>query len=80
MCASVVGMMIPNAPANVGSFWIAMLLPLEIYGIHARDLQVQAFVLAVWSMHLIQYTIFAGYFVVTGKVSLGGVVEATRQR
>ncbi len=48
MCCVVVGMMIPNTPGNVGSFWYFMLLPAGIYGIDPETPAAIGFGLGVW--------------------------------
>ncbi len=73
MAAVAVGMMIPNSPANVGSFWYFLLLPVALYGAPATPGTPLAFALAVWAVMLLQYALFAGYFLVTGKVSLTAI-------
>jgi uncharacterized protein (TIRG00374 family) len=70
MAAVAVGMMIPNSPANVGSFWYFLLLPVALYGVSPDGGPALAFALAVWGLMLLQYAVFALYFVVTGKVPL----------
>jgi len=77
MATSVVGMMIPNSPANVGSFWVFLLLPLELYiGERAFDTQAIAYALVAWAVTVLQYVVFAGWFLVRGKVSFSGVTHA----
>lgn len=73
MAAVAVGMMIPNSPANVGSFWYFLLLPVALYGPSPTAGTPLAFALGVWALMLTQYTLFAGYFLVTGKVSLESI-------
>jgi glycosyltransferase 2 family protein len=73
MAAVAVGMMIPNSPANVGSFWYFLLLPVALYGTPEGSGTPLAFALAVWAMMLFQYVIFAGYFLMTGKVSMASI-------
>jgi uncharacterized protein (TIRG00374 family) len=58
MCCVVVGMMIPNSPGNVGSFWYFLLMPTELYGVDAASPAAVAFALAVWLMQLIQISVF----------------------
>lgn len=67
MSTIVVGMMIPNAPANLGSFWYFLLKPLELYGIGSRaDAVLYAFV--VWSLQLLQLLLFGGYYLARGRI------------
>lgn len=77
MACVVVGMMIPNSPGNVGSFWYFLLLPVALYGIGNSSAQAIAFGLSVWLCQLVQQTAFGLWFVVRGKVSWKGVVAAT---
>ncbi len=69
MAAVVVGMMIPNAPANVGSFWYFLLKPVELYGVTAGNPAALAYALVVWTMQLVQLLLFAAYFLMRGQVS-----------
>jgi glycosyltransferase 2 family protein len=69
MSTIVIGMMIPNAPANVGSFWYFLLKPCELYGVAPGDPAGLAYALSVWSMQLLQLLVFGGYYVLRGKVS-----------
>ena len=71
MAAVVVGMMIPNSPANVGSFWYFLLMPLALYGLgKGANLQATVAAIAIWLMQLTQLFLFAGWFLLRGKVSL----------
>lgn len=79
MACVVVGMMIPNSPGNVGSFWYFLILPLTLYGVSASAPQAVAFGVMVWVFQLIQQTAFGAWYVIRGKVSLSRVVEATRE-
>ncbi len=79
MASVVVGMMIPNSPGNVGSFWYFLLLPTVLYGVTAGSTQAIAFGLAVWFFQLVQQTAFGAWFLVRGSVSMHGVWEATHQ-
>jgi uncharacterized protein (TIRG00374 family) len=69
MSTIVVGMMIPNAPANIGSFWYFLLKPMELYGIEAGNPAALSFALTVWSLQLLQLLVFGGYFIIRGQVS-----------
>lgn len=80
MSTIVVGMMIPNAPANVGSFWFFLLLPTKLYGPAFGAPQAGlAFALAVWAIQFLQLIVFGGWFIANGSVpfrrafSLGAV-------
>ncbi len=68
MSTVVVGMLIPNSPANIGSFWYFLVLPLPLYGIANNDPKVIVYSLSVWLIQLIQLSLFGLYFIVTGKV------------
>jgi glycosyltransferase 2 family protein len=77
MATSVVGMMIPNSPANVGSFWVFFLLPLGLYiGDRADNTQAVAYALIAWGGALLQYLIFSGYFLARRAVSFDNVIHA----
>jgi glycosyltransferase 2 family protein len=80
MASVVVGMMIPNSPANVGSFWFFLLKPIELYGLGAGDVQATACALGIWGMQLLQLLIFGGWFLVLGKVSVKSVWQMTTGR
>lgn len=69
MSTIVVGMMIPNAPANIGSFWYFLLKPMELYGIEAGNPAGLAYALTVWTLQLLQLLIFGGWFIMKGQVS-----------
>ncbi|MBM4387865.1 MAG: flippase-like domain-containing protein, partial [Deltaproteobacteria bacterium] len=73
MATIVIGMMIPNSPANVGSFWFFILKPLALYGIAFTSPVAVIFALSVWSLQLLQLIVFGGYFVFTGKAKLSSV-------
>ncbi len=79
MACVVVGMMIPNSPGNVGSFWYFLCLPVGLYGFSDAAPRVIAFGLAVWLMQLTQQTLFGVWFVARGVVSWRGVVQATTE-
>jgi len=69
MSTIVIGMMIPNAPANVGSFWYFLLKPMELYGVPAGHPGGLAFALTVWTLQLLQLLVFGGWFLCKGAVS-----------
>jgi hypothetical protein len=69
MSTIVVGMMIPNAPANVGSFWYFLLKPIELYGVLPGNPAALAYALTVWTLQLLQLLLFGGWFLVRGQVS-----------
>lgn len=58
MCTVVIGMMIPNSPGNVGSFWYFLLLPAALFGIDPGSPRAVAFALALWALQLVQVTLF----------------------
>jgi glycosyltransferase 2 family protein len=77
MACVVVGMMIPNSPGNVGSFWYFLLLPLPLYGVDAANTQAIAFGIMVWWLQLVQQGAFGAWFVLRGQVTWRRVLEAT---
>lgn len=77
MSCVVVGMMIPNSPGNVGTFWYFLLLPLELYGIGPSVMQATVFGLAVYLMQLSQQSLFGLWFLASGKVTAHEVIEGT---
>lgn len=58
MSCIVVGMMIPNSPGNVGTFWTFLLLPAGLWGVDQDSTAAVAFGLAVWLAQTVQGTIF----------------------
>lgn len=68
MATIVVGMMIPNPPGNVGTFWFFLLKPLELYGLAGRPAAF-AFAMAVYGMQLLQLIVFGGWFIARGQVA-----------
>ena len=78
MACVVVGMMIPNSPGNVGSFWYFLLIPLALYGVSQDSTQAIAFGITVWFLQLVQQTVFGAWFIIRGQVSLRRVMEATQ--
>ena len=79
MACVVVGMMIPNSPGNVGSFWYFLCLPVALYGLSDSAPQIIAFGLSVWLMQLLQQSLFGLYFIARGQVTWKGVVDATHE-
>ena len=79
MACVVVGMMIPNSPGNVGSFWYFLLLPLPLYDVAADNTQAIAFGLMVWWLQLVQQGTFGAWFVIRGEVTWRRVLEATSE-
>jgi glycosyltransferase 2 family protein len=80
MAAVAVGMMIPNPPGNVGSFWYFLLLPLYVTGAPDQGAGALAFALSVWALMLAQYLVFSGYFLLTGKINLGRIWKIQIQK
>jgi glycosyltransferase 2 family protein len=76
MAAVAIGMMVPNAPANVGTFWYCVLLPLQIYGITGANVQASVFALTLWGLQMTQMTLFGCYFLARSPVSVRDVQEA----
>lgn len=68
MATVVVGMMIPNPPGNVGTFWYFMLKPLELHGLSGQPVAL-AFAFAVYGLQLLQLVIFGGWFILLGQIS-----------
>lgn len=58
MSCVVVGMMIPNAPANAGSFWTFLLLPAGLYGVDDQAPRTVAFALGLWFAQTVQVAVF----------------------
>lgn len=58
MACVVVGMMIPNSPGNVGSFWYFMLLPAGLYGVDGASSHAIGLALGLWFMLTLQVTTF----------------------
>ena len=79
MACVVCGMMIPNSPGNVGSFWYFLLVPASLYGISDGSVQAIAFGIMVWMLQLVQQTAFGAYFIITGKVTVARILAATHE-
>ncbi|MBM4343458.1 MAG: flippase-like domain-containing protein [Deltaproteobacteria bacterium] len=58
MSCAVVGMMVPNGPANAGTFWYFLLLPAGLYGIADQAPRTVAFALALWLVQTVQLIAF----------------------
>lgn len=67
MCCVVVGMMLPNPPANVGIYWFFLLKPLALYGVVTGDPTATCFGLMAWAGQLLQQGLFGLYFVTKGE-------------
>jgi uncharacterized protein (TIRG00374 family) len=67
MATVVVGMMIPNPPGNVGTFWFFLLKPLELYGLSGNP-SCLLFALTVYSLQLLQLVLFGGYYLAKGTI------------
>ncbi|MCB9728452.1 MAG: flippase-like domain-containing protein [Deltaproteobacteria bacterium] len=79
MACVVVGMMIPNSPGNVGSFWYFLMLPLALYGSGHGSTQAIAFGITVWLLQLLQQGIFGAWYMVRGQVAWRRVLEAANE-
>mgnify|MGYP003876342525 CR=1 FL=1 len=67
MATIVVGMMIPNPPGNVGTFWFFLLKPLELYGLSGNP-SCLLYALTVYSLQLLQLVLFGGYYIAKHKI------------
>ncbi len=67
MCCVVVGMMLPNPPANVGVYWYFLLKPLALYGVAVGDPAATCFGLFAWAGQFLQQGLFGLYFVAKGE-------------
>ena len=72
MCCVVVGMMLPNPPANVGVFWYFLLKPLTLYGVTVGDPTAIAFGLMAWAGQLFQQGAFGLWFQARTPAALRG--------
>jgi uncharacterized protein (TIRG00374 family) len=63
MCCVVVGMMLPNPPANVGVFWYFLLKPMALYGVATGNTAATAFAVTAWLGQFVQQTGFGLYYV-----------------
>jgi len=79
MSAVAVGMMIPNSPANVGSFWYFLLLPLGLFPASPMKGAPMAFALAVWGLMLLQYGVFAAYYMIRGDATVRSIWSVQRE-
>ncbi len=77
MSCAAVGMMIPNSPGNVGTYWFFLLLPVSLWGLDRTAPAVVAYGLTNYLCQLLQQTLFGLYFIVTGKVGARAVAAAT---
>ncbi len=77
MACVVVGMMIPNSPGNVGTFWYFLLLPLACYGEVFDTPQIAFMGIAIYLAQLIQQTVFGLWFLARKEFSVNEVKEAT---
>ena len=76
MSCVVVGMMIPNSPGNVGTFWYFLLLPLA--GIEGLDgsAQITILGLGLYLAQLVQQSSFGLWFLMTNAFSRTSLEEA----
>ncbi len=58
MSCVVVGMMVPNGPANAGTFWYCLLLPAGLYGVNDHAPRTVAFALGLWFVQTVQLAVF----------------------
>lgn len=79
MSCVVVGMMVPNSPGNLGSFWYFLLLPLPLYGVAPGSVQAIAFGVMVWWLQLLQQSVFGAWFVLRGEITWSLMLEATHE-
>ena len=77
MSCVVVGMMIPNSPANVGTFWYFLLLPLTAIPALQGSPQITIFGLSLYLAQLIQQTAFGLWFIGRGAFTKDALQEAT---
>ncbi len=75
MAAVVIGMMIPNPPGNVGTFWFFLLLPMTVYGVTDQSVQAVVFALFVWFIQMAQMTIFGIYFLSKSTLSISEIQD-----
>ena len=78
MSCVVVGMMIPNSPGNVGTFWYFVLLPLTAIVSLENSIQVALFGLVLYLAQLIQQTAFGLWFIIRGTFTSTALMEATQ--
>lgn len=76
MCAVAIGMMIPNPPANVGTFWFCLLLPMQVYGISGSSVQADVMTLFVWGGQALQMSLFGAWFFLRSPAARIDVAEA----
>ncbi len=67
MCCVVVGMMLPNPPANVGVYWYFLLQPLTLYGVSTGDATATLFGLVAWLGQFVQQTSFGLFLAARGE-------------
>jgi len=77
MACVVVGMMIPNSPGNVGTYWYFLLLPLASSPALETLPAVTAFGFTAYAMQLLQQSSFGLFFVAGGRVKWKTLQEAT---
>jgi len=68
MCWLIVGMMLPNPPANVGVFWYFLLMPLMVFGVDSQqNTAALVFGLMAWLGQLIQQGGFGLWFQIRAR-------------
>lgn len=80
MCCVVVGMMLPNPPANVGVFWYFLLKPLALYGVVVGDPTATAFGLLAWTGQFVQQGAFGLYYLVRPGAGAGELASLRDRR
>ena len=76
MSCVVVGMMIPNSPANVGTFWYFLLLPLTAMPALEGSSQITILGLSLYLAQLIQQTAFGLWFIGRGAFTKDALQKA----
>ena len=68
MCWLIVGMMLPNPPANVGVFWYFLLMPLLVFGVDSQENSAAlVFGLMAWLGQLVQQGGFGLWYQVRAR-------------
>ena len=68
MCWLIVGMMLPNPPANVGVFWYFLLMPLVVFGVDSQqNTAALVFGLMAWLGQLVQQGAFGLWFQIRAR-------------
>jgi len=76
----VVGVMIPAAPGNVGTFQYAVLLGLSLFlPREAVDVSGQAYAYVLWASQMTQLTAFGLFFLFSRHIQIGRIVRAPKE-